>query len=244
MIQIFSTCKPWLDIDAVMQRNAITSWTKLPRVDILLIGSDEGTAEFASEMCLCHAPEVGTNEQGTPLVPSLWDVAGRDTTSDILAYVNADIILLDDFVTAVECVASQRDQFLIVGRRYNTHLRAPIDFAGDWQAKVREYVARGYLYAECAIDYFVWCGDFWGDLPPIAIGRYTWDNVVMGMAVRHGVDIVDATESITAIHQLHGKLPWEHPEAVENRLVARGSPMHGIKSAQFELVDGVISRRS
>ena len=243
MIQIFSTCKPWLGIDAVMQRNAITSWTMLPRVDVLLIGSDEGTAEFANEMGLRHIPEVGANEQGTPLVPCLWDIATHNAKSDVIAYVNADIILLEDFVTAAGCVALQKDQFLVVGRRYNTHLRAPIDFTGDWQAKMREYAARGHLYAECAMDYFVWRGDFWGGLPPVAIGRYTWDNVVMGMAVRHKIDVVDATGSITAIHQLHGKLPWGHPEAVQNRQAARAAPQHGINGARFKLVDDVVLRK-
>lgn len=244
MIQIFSTCKPWTDeVDAMMQRNAITSWTLLLGVDVLLIGDDEGTAEFAEEMGVRHIPEVETTKRGTPLVPSLWDVATRNAVSGVLAYVNADIVLLSDFVTATVRVATQKDQFLLVGQRYNTHLRKPIDFTGDWQAKMREFAARGHLYAECAIDYFVWRGDFWGELPLMAVGRYTWDNVLIGAAVRHSVDMVDATGSITAIHQLHGKLPWEHPEAVANRLATRGAIQRGIKDARWKLVDGVVTKK-
>lgn len=243
MIQIFSTCKPWIDVDAVMQQNAITSWTLLSGVDVLLIGNDEGTAEFSEKMGLRHIPEVGTNDQGTPLIPCLWDTGIRNARSDILAYVNADIILLDDFVTAVEYVASQKSQFLAVGQRHNTHLRKAIDFTADWQTEMRKFVARGHLYAECAIDYFVWRGDFWAELPSVAVGRYTWDNVLMGAAIQRNIDVVDVTESVTAVHQLHGKLPWEHPEAMVNRQAARGAVQRGINSAQWKLVDGVLTRK-
>lgn len=47
MITIFSTPKPFRGHFEIIQRNAIQSWLRLrPGCEIILLGNDEGTAEF------------------------------------------------------------------------------------------------------------------------------------------------------------------------------------------------------
>src|SRR5436190_23067843 len=98
MLTIFATLKPFRDSAALIQRNAILSWTRLkPRPEVMLIGNEAGVAEFAREHSLRHVPEMERNAYGTPLVSSIFAQAERHAEGDRLAYVNADIILLNDF---------------------------------------------------------------------------------------------------------------------------------------------------
>src|SRR5262245_24272757 len=69
MLSILAFPKPFRGHIATIQRNAISSWTRLrPQCDIFLFGDDEGTAEVAKEFGVCHVPEMARNEYGTPLL--------------------------------------------------------------------------------------------------------------------------------------------------------------------------------
>ena len=57
MLTILSTPKAFTGLFAVIQRNAIESWTKLePRPEIILFGRDAGTAEICDELGLRPRP--------------------------------------------------------------------------------------------------------------------------------------------------------------------------------------------
>jgi hypothetical protein len=69
MLTIFACPKPFTDPHiAIIQRNAITSWTLLrPRPEIILFGDEPGVTEICKELGLRHVGEVERNEYGTPL---------------------------------------------------------------------------------------------------------------------------------------------------------------------------------
>jgi len=68
MLTIFSTPKPFRGHIEVIQTNAIKNWLQLrPQCEVILFGSDEGTAEVAARLDTRHVPEVDRNEYGTPL---------------------------------------------------------------------------------------------------------------------------------------------------------------------------------
>ena len=72
-LTILSTPKAFRGIFAVIQRNAIESWTHLtPRPDIILFGTDEGTAEICAELGITHVPEVASTAEGTPLISDMF----------------------------------------------------------------------------------------------------------------------------------------------------------------------------
>ena len=105
MLTIFALPKPFRGHIATIQRNAIGSWARLrPSCQILLLGSEEGTAEIAKEFDVCHVPEVAVNEYGTPLLNDLFEKAEKLARYELLCYVNCDIILMDDFIQAVPIV--------------------------------------------------------------------------------------------------------------------------------------------
>ena len=234
MLTLFSCPKPFTDPHVrQIQRNAIGSWTRLaPRPEILLLGDEDGAAETAVEFHLRHVPGVVTNERGTPRLDSIFSRAESDSTCDLLCYVNADIILLDDFMAAVRNVAGRKKRFVLVGRRWDIDIGGALDFSTpQWQDNLLRLLAvKGSLHAETGIDYLVFPRYFWHTIPPFALGRTIWDQWLLGSARRRHADLIDATEVVTAIHQNHdyahipgGRVSaWKGDEAARNRKLARG----------------------
>ena len=105
MITIFSIPKPFEGHTGIIQRNAITSWTRLePKCEVVLVGDEAGTSEIARELGIRHIPEIERNEFGTPLWNSYMD-HGQDAASyPVVCWVPADTILLSDFLPAASAV--------------------------------------------------------------------------------------------------------------------------------------------
>lgn len=232
MLTLFSIPKRFRGHIAIIQRNAIQSWTLLrPACEIILFGDEEGTAEVAKEFGVCHIPEVVCNEFGTPLVHDLFEKAKRVASYDLLCYINADIILMNDFLPAVQSARKKR-RFLLVGQRWDVDLDKLWDFdKPNWEPVLRSYVREnGKLHASTGIDYFVFPKGLWGDVPPFALGRTVWDNWLIYRARLKHSCVIDATHVVTAIHQNHdytyfptGKTGvWKGPEAKCNLELAGG----------------------
>jgi len=204
-LTIFATPKKFDGHIGLIQRNAIASWTKMsPRPNVILFGTDAGTAEVAAEFGLRHVPTVKCNEWGTPLVSDLFEQAEALGESPTICYVNADIILFDDLAQAITRVASSSDRFLMVGRRTDLDLTEPIDFRGDWAAQVRDRARReGKLQIARSIDYFAFSRGLYPSIPPLAVGRFWWDNWLLWKARSLSAKVVDASRSVLAVHQNH-----------------------------------------
>jgi hypothetical protein len=74
LITLFTCPKPFTNPHiAMIQRNAIRSWKELgDRVEIVLLGEEDGLAEAAQELGVRHIPEIKRNDQNTPLLSSLF----------------------------------------------------------------------------------------------------------------------------------------------------------------------------
>jgi hypothetical protein len=206
VITVFALPKAFQGHFGVIQRNAITSWTRLsPRPEIILFGNELGTAEIARQLGLRHVPGVRRSEYGTPLVNDLFEKAQDLATFSTLCYVNADILLLSDFMKAVERVASWRDRFLMVGRRTNLDLgQFLVSESPDWESRLRILVSeQGILGPPYAIDYFVFTRSLYRSIPDLAIGRTAWDNWLVWSARTSKAPVVDASAVVSVIHQNH-----------------------------------------
>ena len=229
MITVFTVCKPFEGHIGTIQANAIESWARLaPDVSVVLIGMDEGVAECARDLNVAHVPQVGTNEHGTPLMSEVFAIARRHSREPLLCYVNADIILMADFVRSARRIPFRR--FLCCGKRWNTDIEERLDFgAKEWEGALRERVTRtGVLYDPAAIDYFLFPRSEFQDIPPFALGRCAFDNWMIYAARSRRLPVVDATSQIMAVHQNHhyGHFPggataiWNSEEAQINRRLA------------------------
>lgn len=205
-LTIFTAPKPFTDphID-IIQRNAIQSWLHLgDDVDVLLVGDEPGIADVAGEYGVTHLTDVACNEWGTPLVSSIFSLARRHSPAPLLAYVNADILLMPDFLTVAFQVAEQVEKFLIVGRRWDLDVTQLMPFPPHWADDLRANVfARGTLHAPAGSDYFIFPREVFTDIPDFAIGRAGWDNWMIYRGLQQGWPVLDATKSLMIVHQNH-----------------------------------------
>jgi hypothetical protein len=253
-ITILAMPKPFHGHIGIIQRNAITSWTKLePRPEIILFGTEEGVAECAAELGLEHVPEVARNQYGTPLLSDLFARAEARATHDILAYVNADIILPSAFALGIEKTRQTFGTFLAVGRRTNLDVREAIDFSNGWEAELKKMTKReGVLESHTGIDFFAFPRGTYRDVPPLAIGRVWFDQWCIKYARKKGLPVIDLTPFVPIVHQSHeynhvaGGKEWVYGGAEANENLAfYGEKPHTytILSATHELMaDGKIRR--
>ena len=253
MITIFAVPKKFEGHISIIQRNAILSWMNLePRPEIILLGQDEGVSSFASEHGLEHIKGVATNSHGTPLISDIFEKAQRVAKHDILAYVNADIILMRGFLEAIAAI--KVSPFLMVGRRRDLDLKEPITFERtDWEDNLKKRVAQeGKLHGFSGIDYFVFTKGCFGEIPPFAIGRTSWDNWLLHRAWSRGASLIDATKVVTIVHQNHtyfhhpqGKVGvWKGEEAKINLKLAGGlANLFSIRDADFTLTESGLEKK-
>ena len=212
MLTIFACPKPFTDPHiAVIQRNAITSWTLLqPRPEIILFGDEPGVAEICAELGLRHARQIARNEYGTPLVNHIFEKADQVASHSLLCYVNSDIILPSNFMNAI-CTVMKLERFLLVGQRVTLSIRHAIDFGDRQWAEPLLFQAREkhLLDGARAIDYFAFRRGLFQKMPAFALGKFAWDNWMIWKALSENVPVVDATTVVSAIHQAHG---YPHPD--------------------------------
>jgi hypothetical protein len=204
-VMIFTVPKPFQGLARVHQENAIGSWAHLrPTPDVLVMDGEQGAKEFAVRLGAEHYPDVARNEFGTPLLDSVIATAEASTSTRLLCFINADVILTNDFMRAAKVVAKLERPFLVVGRRRNIRLDERFDFSGDWQRRVIDLAdaADDWSGPEW-IDYFLFSRGLFGRIPPFAIGRPVYDNWLIWRASKRGAMVIDATDAISAIHQEH-----------------------------------------
>lgn len=231
MLTIFTTTKPSVGEIDVIQRNALASWKQLkPEPEIILFDNEEGAEKLAKDLGIIHIPEVQKNEYGTPLIADIFEKAQSLAKNKILAYVNADIILMNDFLEAISKISL--DKFLMVGRRWDINIREKIDFSqSNWEQNLHQRIQReGSLHGPSGIDYLIFTKGIFDKIPPFALGRTMWDNWFLYRTWISGIPLIDATEVITIAHQNHKvHIPkgqkinvWKGPEAKENQRLAGG----------------------
>ncbi|HEX5837835.1 MAG TPA: hypothetical protein VFY26_08390 [Anaerolineales bacterium] len=231
LITLFSAPKPFSDPHiATIQRNAIQSWTLLPDVDVILLGEETGLAEAAQQFRVKHLSHVERNTSGTPLISSMFRLARENSESDLLCIINADMILMPDFVEAARRSRLQRDKFVLLSQRWDLDITTPIDFTEGWDNRLWSIVqSRGSLHRPAGSDFFLFPRSCYTRIPDFTIGRAGWDNWMIYKARREGWPVIDCTPSVMIVHQNHdyshlpgGKPHYEHPDTNENIRLAGG----------------------
>ena len=231
-LTLFTAPKPMTNPHvAVIQHNAFASWQQLGEaVQVVVVGMEEGLLAACNEFGFTYLPEVERNHQGTPLVSSIFSTARGVNQSPLLAYVNADIILLPGFVEEIERVAHRFGKFLVVGQRYDLDIDEVLEFEAGWQDALLEKArSEGKLHARTGSDYFAFPRTCFDQIPEFSIGRAGWDNWMIYRARKMRWPVVDASASIPIVHQNHdyshlpgGQAHYRLPESNENLRLAGG----------------------
>ncbi len=254
MLTIFTSPKPFRANNKTIQTNAIQSWSLLhPEGEIILFGNDEGTAEAAAGFKARHIPQVECNDAGTPLISSMFKIAQDTARHPLVGYVNADIILMSDFLPAVQRIPWRK--FLLIGRRWDIKVESPLDFSHpDWEKELRSRLLQeGRLHPPTGIDYFVFPRGQYQNIPPFAVGRPGWDNWTIYRTRAMKIPVIDATKAITAVHQNHDYAHhpqglagvWQGDEARQNRALIGGyNRIFDVRDATWNLDKTRLSRVS
>ncbi|MCK5320165.1 hypothetical protein KAJ61_02135 [Candidatus Parcubacteria bacterium] len=231
MLTIFTIPKPFTEQHIkTIQRNAIQGWLKFNNCEVILAGNDNGVKETAQEFKIKHIPEIKCNEFGTPLLSSAFALVKKHSKNNLLCYINADIILLNNISDAIKILPEKN--FLAVGRRIDLDIKKEINFKNNnWQNNLNEKIKNnGTLHFFAGIDYFIFNRDSFNNLPPFAVGRIGWDNWMILEARRKKNKIIDMTSAITAVHQNHdypnfnkGRERKNNPEAKKNKSYIKNS---------------------
>ena len=253
LITLFSAPKPFINPHiAMIQRNAIKSWALLPDVDVILLGEEQGLAEAARELGVKHIAHVERNANGVPLISSMFKLARENSNSDLLCIINADMVLMPDFVESAKKVKGLRSEFVLLSQRWDLDVTKPLDFSGDWSRGLRSMVhGQGQLHRPAGSDFFLFPRSCYMDVPSFVIGRSGWDNWMIYRARKENWAVVDCTPSVMIVHQNHdyshlpeGKPHYEHPDTNENIRLAGGQAnvRYTILDATHRLVDGKLAR--
>jgi hypothetical protein len=253
LITLFSAPKPFTDPHiATIQRNAVKSWTLLPDVEVILLGEETGLAEAVRELGVKHISNVARNENGTPIISSMFQLARENSNNDLLCIINADIILMPNFVEAAKQVVKLKDNFVLLSQRWDLDVIHPIEFTEGWDMHLREQVKmKGQLHRPAGSDFFLFPRSSFLEVPDFAIGRAGWDNWMIYKARRENWPVIDGTPSFMIVHQNHdyshlpgGKPHYEHPDTNENIRLAGGTAVvrYTILDSTHQLAGGKLSR--
>lgn len=250
-LTIFAIPKPFTGHTGIIQENALSSWVRLPWVEVILIGNDDGVGEAAQRFGARHEPEVSKTDLGTPLLDSAFQIATTLATSERLCYANADIMLFEDLIEAINEIPFPN--YLVVAQRTNMDVKESISLEDSVAVDrfLREARRRGILEPPWASDIFVFPRTTRLGLESFAVGRPGWDNWLIWKARNLRVPVVDVTPSVLVVHQNHdyGHVPrqrgraWEGPEADRNlQLVGDPSTLWNLDRATHIVEKGRVRR--
>jgi hypothetical protein len=231
LVTLFSAPKPFTDPRiAMIQQNAIRSWMQLRNAEVLLMGDEAGIAEAAVEAGTGHIGAVEKNSAGTPLISSMFDLARKNSDGNLLCVINADMIVMGDFIDAAERARALKDSFVLLSQRWDLEVASPLDFSQGWEERLRMMVERnGSLHRPAGSDFFLFPRDCYGEPPAFAVGRAGWDNWMIFQARRQKLPVIDATPSLMIVHQSHdyahlpgGRPHYDVPESDQNIRLAGG----------------------
>jgi hypothetical protein len=263
LITLFSAPKPFTNPHiAMIQRNAIHSWTLLPDVEVILLGEEEGLADAAKELGVKHLPNVKRNDNGTPLISSMFQLARENSNGELLCIINADMILMYDFVEVTlessSLLLGNRQQavglqkFVLLSQRWDYDITSSIDFTAGWESGLRESVRKqNQLHRPAGSDFFLFPKSCYEDIPDFIIGRAGWDNWMVYKARSEKWSVIDCTPSVMIVHQNHdyshlpgGKSHYEHPDTNKNIRLAGGQAniRYTILDSTHQLADGKLTR--
>jgi hypothetical protein len=230
MLTFFTTCKPHLGHDGIVQRNALKSWMLLhPDVEVILFGDDEGSGEVCAELGLRYEPQVERFESKVPLVSSMFARAQQIARHKYLCYSNCDIILMKDFRAAFERAVAWQERFLMIAQRWDVDITQEIDFQrGTWADDVYHLaLTSGQLQAPGFMDFFVFPKGFYDQIPPLVVGYAYWDHWMVWKALATRCPVLDVSPFVVPVHQNH-----EYTTTPERK---KGSRIDATAMRNFEL---------
>jgi hypothetical protein len=179
-------------------------------------------------------------------------LARENGNSDLLCIINADMILMPDFLEAAKQAVKWSDKFVLLSQRWDYDINAALDFAEGWESRLGMSVRKqNQLHRPAGSDFFLFPKSCYTDIPNFTIGRAGWDNWMIYQARMQDWPVIDCTPSVMIIHQNHdyshlpgGRPHYNHPDTDVNIRLAGGQAhiRYTILDATHQLADGKLIR--
>eukprot|EP00276_Gloeochaete_wittrockiana_P003281 CAMPEP_0184645750 /NCGR_PEP_ID=MMETSP0308-20130426/2328_1 /TAXON_ID=38269 /ORGANISM="Gloeochaete witrockiana, Strain SAG 46.84" /LENGTH=874 /DNA_ID=CAMNT_0027075105 /DNA_START=452 /DNA_END=3073 /DNA_ORIENTATION=- len=195
----------------IHQMNALRSWLSfMPSQNVLAFVDQSSTCiylrrEFPFVRCVVHS--CTHPEYKLPLLNCILFEAKHLVQTEVVAYVNGDIILFDEFFKVAESIFfREKMNAVVVGQRLDIDWNDKSDFSTESLQKTHRQRAltNGVVHGDMGIDYFIFKKAFLDqiDIPPFLLGTWRWDNFLLSEALMaDDVTVIDATNVIVAVHQ-------------------------------------------
>lgn len=193
------------------QFTAVTQWS-LHFPMVLILADDWSVCAAALQIgkktdgnIKCHQHRCMHPEYHRPTVPCLLHDAIELTSTDLVLFTNSDLTYFN-VVPAISIAQKMfEENFALLGRRRD------IDFQHECETKAKDAPmldqilnAKGELHDPYGIDYIVAprsvIRSIIKDMPDFLIGVWKWDNWLVDTCIHKGVDLIDSTNILQAIH--------------------------------------------
>lgn len=204
-IEIFTSPHPYIkDSRRTTQTiHAIESWLKLkPKPRITLLGRRTDIYEYkthflSSPINMNH--KVDTTFLGVPLFNSIFNIANSSTDADIAVVINADIILLQDFMNTLNKISVSYSDYLVSAAKID------VDNVNT--------LSNSVLHTIGGMDVWAWNLNgsklFDSAMPCFIYGRGKYDNWFTHETITaRRRQVIDVTETASIIHQRHTDYFW------------------------------------
>ncbi|KAK3599738.1 hypothetical protein CHS0354_037211 [Potamilus streckersoni] len=184
----------------------LLNWISLrPLIVPVVFTNETSTAEQCSQKGWKVLPVRAAAAKGAPVLKYMYLDVMKQFDSKFYAFANSDILFTDKLVETLLAVLKENSTFnghtLIVGKRTNVNNLTESE-GSSWRGLESVSKKRGMLFATYAEDYFITSASYpWKDIPDIVIGRKAYDNWLVLNARRMKYRVLDATETILAVHQ-------------------------------------------
>ena len=225
ILTLFTTFKE-SRIKSYIHRNTIRNWGLLsPDVlPVLFIDLKAPSAivDYTRKSKWHILPVPRMSESGIPILCHMFLEVQRLFNTTFYAYANSDILFdrnLTDTIHELIRLKKNLTNILIVGQRRNWKI--------NWKQNVwnlqeiGHYAKSAKLLSTYAQDYFISTrnGYPWSTIPDFVVGRIAYDSWLVVTALKRGIPLVDASGTITALHQTDSRWDREGSKAVvEGRL--------------------------
>ncbi|KAL3860529.1 hypothetical protein ACJMK2_010647 [Sinanodonta woodiana] len=208
----------WLDTEDKYLVHNITSvnWLALrPFVVPIVFTNEAAVGKVYARAGWLVLPVRVAAADGVPVLKYMYLDAMKQFESDFYTYVNSDILFTNTLVdTLIEILqnnqtfhnsaqsnSTSQHHTLIIGRRTNV-FNITMEEGSSWSELTKVAKKKGELFRSDAEDYFITSSSYpWIDIPEVVIGRRAYDNWLVMNARKQKHQVIDASETILAVHQ-------------------------------------------
>ncbi|OWF41189.1 uncharacterized protein LOC110462814 [Mizuhopecten yessoensis] len=192
-----------------VHKKTLANWSRFsPKFTLVLFTNDSVLSTQAEEYGWKTYPIMDHAAGGAPVLKAMFQTVIENINSTFYGYANSDILFTDALPDSLDLIAQKfksPTSVFISGIRTNVP-NVSLKEAASFPNIAAAANVRGKLFEIHSADYFFTTKWFpWADVPPLVIGRRAYDNYIVSHARRIKATVIDATETVPAIHQTTAK---------------------------------------